>query len=77
MTKTKNPVKHLGKLSDNVVKVIRLLNDIQIKDLNAGVKRFSLLNQLANVLPVINQLINQIELEDTTDIPNLGMTSED
>lgn len=77
MTKTKNPIKHLGKLSDNVVKVIRLLNDIQIKDLNAGVKRFSLLNQLANVLPVINQLINQIELEDTTDIPNLGMTSED
>jgi hypothetical protein len=77
MTKNKNPVKDLEKLANSVIKVIRSLNDIEIKDLNAGQKRFALLNQLANVLPVISELINQIELEDITDVPNIGMTKED
>lgn len=77
MTKNKNPIKDLEKLANSVIKVIRSFNDLEIKDLNAGQKRFALLNQLSNVLPVINELINQIELEDTTDIPNIGMTKED
>lgn len=77
MTKNKNPIKDLEKLANSVIKVIRSFNDIEIKDLNLGQKRFALLNQLSNVLPVINELINHIELEDTTDIPNIGMTKED
>jgi len=77
MTKNKNPIKDLEKLANSVIKVIRSLNDIEIKDLNSSQKRFALLNQLANVLPVISELINQIELEDTTDVPNIGMTKED
>lgn len=77
MKKNKNPIKDLEKLGNSVIKLIRSFNDLEIKDLNLGQKRFALLNQLSNVLPVINELINQIELEDTTDIPNIGMTKED
>ncbi len=77
LMKNKNPIKSLEKLANDVIKVIRSLNDIEIKDLNSSQKRFALLNQLANVLPVISELINQIELEDTTDVPNIGMTKED
>jgi hypothetical protein len=77
MTKNKNPIKNLEKLANDVIKVIHLFNDLKIKDLNLGQKRFALLNQLSNVLPVINELINHIELEDTTDVPNIGMTTED
>lgn len=77
MKKIKNPIKSLEKLGNDVIKVIRLFNDIEIKDLNEGKKRFDLLNQLSNILPVINELINHTELEDTTDIQNIGMTTED
>lgn len=76
MKKIKNPIKSLEKLGNDVIKVIRLFNDIEIKDLNEGKKRFDLLNQLSNILPVINELINHTELEDTTDI-KIGMTTED
>lgn len=76
-SKIKNPIKSLEKLSNNVIKVIHLFNDMEIKDLNSGQKRFALLNQLSNVLPIINELINHTELEDTTDIQSLGMTTED
>ena len=76
-TKIKNPIKSLEKLGNDVIKLIRSFNDLEIKDLNLGQKRFALLNELSNVLPVINELINQIELEDTTDIPKIGMTTED
>jgi len=77
MKKIKNPIKSLEKLANDIIKVIRLFNDMEIKDLTSGQKRFELLNQLANVLSVINELINQIELEDTTDIPSIGMTTDD
>lgn len=77
MKKIKNPIKSLEKLGNDVIKVIRLFNDIEIKDLNEGKKRFDLLNQLSNILPVINELINHTELEDTTDIQSIGMTTED
>jgi len=76
MKKIKNPIKSLEKLGNDVIKVIRLFNDMEIKDLNEGKKRFDLLNQLSNILPVINELINHTELEDTTDI-KIGMTTED
>ena len=77
MKKIKNPIKSLEKLGNDVIKVIRLFNDIEIKALNEGKKRFDLLNQLSNILPVINELINHTELEDTTDIQSIGMTTED
>ena len=77
MKKIKNPIKSLEKLANDIIKVIRLFNDMEIKDLTSGQKRFELLNQLANVLSVINELINQVELEDTTDIPSIGMTTDD
>lgn len=77
MKKNKNPIKTLEKLGNDVIKVIRLFNDIEIKDLNEGKKRFDLLNQLSNILPVINELINHTELEDTTDVPKIGMTTEE
>ena len=77
MKKIKNPIKSLEKLGNDVIKVIRLFNDIEIKDLNEGKKRFDLLNQLSNILPVINELINHTELEDTTDLQSIGMTTED
>lgn len=77
MKKIKNPIKSLEKLGNDVIKVIRLFNDIEVKDLNEGKKRFDLLNQLSNILPVINELINHTELEDTTDIQSIGMTTED
>jgi hypothetical protein len=76
MKKIKNPIKSLEKLGKDVIKVIRLFNDMEIKDLNEGQKRFSLLNQLSNILPVINELINHTELEDTTDI-KIGLTTDD
>jgi len=75
--KIKNPIKHLEKLANNIIDVIYVLNDVKIKDLTLGSKRFALLNQLSNTLPVISELINQLELEDITDIPNIGMTKED
>ena len=49
MKKIKNPIKSLEKLGNDVIKVIRLFNDIEIKDLNEGKKRFDLLNQLSNI----------------------------
>lgn len=74
--KIKNPIKHLEKLANKIIDVIHVLNDVEIKDLTLGSKRFALLNQLSNTLPVISELINQLELEDITDIP-IGMTTED
>ena len=77
MKKNKNPIKNLEKLANDVIKVIHLFNDLEIKDLKLGSKRFSLLNQLSNVLPVINELINQVELELDEQNFNVGMTTED
>ena len=74
--KIKNPIKHLEKLGNNIIDIIHVLNDLKIKDLTLGQKRFALLNQLSNTLPVISELINQLELEDIRDIP-IGMTTED
>lgn len=75
MTKNKNLTKDLEKLANSVIKVIRSLNDTEIKDLHSGAKRFSLLNQLANVLPVITELINHLELDEKN--ISIGMTTED
>jgi hypothetical protein len=75
--KIKNPIKHLEKLANSIINIIHELNDMQMKDLNLGAKRFALLNQLSNVLPIISELVNHLEVEILKDLPNIGMTTED
>ena len=71
----KNNVKQLETLSKNIIKIIREFNNIPMEDLSIFSKRLGLLKELSNALPVINELINQVEL-DEQDI-NIGMTTED
>jgi len=75
--KIKNPIKRLEKLADDIVDVIHILNDIKIKNLNLGSKRFALLNQLSHSLRVIAELVNHLEVEIINEIPDIGMTTED
>jgi hypothetical protein len=42
-------------------------------DLNILSRRFELLKELASVLPAIAELLNQVQLEDNTDI-KIGMS---
>jgi len=65
--------KHLETLSKNIIKIIREFNDIPTKNLSILSKRISLLKELSNALPVINELINQLELEDNSNI-KIGMS---
>jgi hypothetical protein len=67
--------KHLETLSKNIIKIIREFNDIPTENLSILSKRLGLLKELSNALPVINELINQLEL-DEQDF-SIGMTTED
>jgi hypothetical protein len=70
MTKT---IKRLNDLHKNIIKVIHELNDMPTSDLNILSRRFELLKELASVLPAIAELLNQVQLEDNTDI-KIGMS---
>ena len=72
MTKT---IKRLETLSKNIIKIIREFNDIPMENLSILSKRLGLLKELSNALPVINELINQLELDEQNF--NVGMTTED
>jgi hypothetical protein len=72
MTKT---TKRLETLSKNIIKIIREFNDIPTQDLTILSKRLGLLKELSNALPVINELINQLELDEQNF--SVGMTTED
>ena len=72
MTKT---TKRLETLSKNIIKIIREFNDIPTENLSVLSKRLSLLKELSNALPVINELINQLELDEQNF--SVGMTTED
>jgi hypothetical protein len=72
MTKT---TKRLETLSKNIIKIIREFNDIPTEDLTILSKRLGLLKELSNALPVINELINQLELNEQAF--SIGMTTED
>lgn len=70
MTKT---IKRLNNLHKNIIKVIHELNDMPTRDLNILSRRFELLKELASLLPAIAELLNQVQLEDNTDI-KIGMS---
>ena len=70
MTKT---IKRLNDLHKNIIKVIHELNDMPTRDLNILSRRFELLKELASLLPAIAELLNQVQLEDNTDI-KIGMS---
>ena len=72
MTKT---IKRLETLSKNIIKIIREFNDIPMEDLSILSKRLGLLKELSNALPIINELINQLELDEQNF--SVGMTTED
>ncbi len=72
MTKT---TKRLETLSKNIIKIIREFNDIPTENLSILSKRLGLLKELSNALPVINELINQLELDEQNF--SVGMTTED
>ena len=72
MTKT---IKRLETLSKNIIKIIREFNNIPMEDLSIFSKRLGLLKKLSNALPVINELINQLELDEQNF--SVGMTTED
>jgi hypothetical protein len=72
MTKT---TKRLETLSKNIIKIIREFNDIPTENLSILSKRLGLLKELSNALPVINELINQLELDEQNF--SIGMTTED
>ncbi len=65
--------KRLETLSKNIIKIIREFNDIPTENLSILSKRLSLLKELSNALPVINELINQLEFEDNSNI-KIGMS---
>lgn len=72
MTKT---TKRLETLSKNIIKIIHEFNDIPTQDLTILSKRLGLLKELSNALPVINELINQLELDEQNF--SVGMTTEE
>lgn len=71
--------KKLLKLHNDIIKVIHAVNDSPSIDLKVLSRRMDLLKQLSNALPVISELINQVNTEEQIDLDNfkVGMTSSD